>query len=521
MKTPTTTLDTLADWGTNYLTQVIAIDSQSDESSETIPSSEGQRRLSAHLAEVFGAFGFATEQDDYANLIVTVPATEGLETTPALALMVHVDTAEGTLAVPQLVEVTAWDGGIISYPENSRLTVSAEHYAETRYFVGEDVLHGPGTAPVGLDDKLGMAELMTLARLLSEEDIPHGPVLLVFRPDEEIGRMAAVEGLAVTLKDRGVRFGYTIDGLTPFEINVENFNASRGDLEVPRSPVDESPARCLRCAVYGVKSHGATAKAEGYLNAILIVSRALADLGPRDDVQLSHFETNSASESDAEVVFALFGDVEVAEGDLRRALDAQIAPHAGRGAHLVVEPVDSQPADTGLAQILALVGRFVVAPGVSPILSEDSEESEGYSNPYALRPVGDGWGLSFRLRAFDEAELRAREAHLQEVVESGALASATLRISQQYVNMGPVLADYPELVDYATAALVPLGEPAVHAPIRGGTGVDPFLDQGIPVANLGTGYFAPESEKELTSRQNIARHALWLTYLVQAVAATG
>ena len=107
------------------------------------------------------------------------------------------------------------------------------------------------------------------------------------------------------------------------------------------------------------------------------------------------------------------------------------------------------------------------------------------------------------------------------MVESGALASATLRISQQYVNMGPVLADYPELVDYATAALVPLGEPAVHAPIRGGTGVDPFLDQGIPVANLGTGYFAPESEKELTSRQNIARHALWLTYLVQAVAATG
>ena len=47
---------------------------------------------------------------------------------------------------------------------------------------------------------------------------------------------------------------------------------------------------------------------------------------------------------------------------------------------------------------------------------------------------------------------------------------------------------------------------ARKVPIRGGTGVDPFLAKGIPIANLGTGYFAPESEKELTSRQKIADH---------------
>ena len=41
---------------------------------------------------------------------------------------------------------------------------------------------------------------------------------------------------------------------------------------------------------------------------------------------------------------------------------------------------------------------------------------------------------------------------------------------------------------------------------------------GAIIAAIATGYFAPESEKELTSRQNIARHALWLTHLVQVVA---
>ena len=54
-------------------------------------------------------------------------------------------------------------------------------------------------------------------------------------------------------------------------------------------------------------------------------------------------------------------------------------------------------------------------------------------------------------------------------------------------------------------------------PIRGGTGVDPFLDAGVAVANLGTGYFAPESEKELTSMEMLADHAKWLVALVQQV----
>ena len=57
-------------------------------------------------------------------------------------------------------------------------------------------------------------------------------------------------------------------------------------------------------------------------------------------------------------------------------------------------------------------------------------------------------------------------------------------------------------------------------PIRGGTGVDPFLDNGVSIGNLGTGYFAPESEKELTSLQTMAAHARWLLALVHHAATT-
>ena len=55
----------------------------------------------------------------------------------------------------------------------------------------------------------------------------------------------------------------------------------------------------------------------------------------------------------------------------------------------------------------------------------------------------------------------------------------------------------------------------VRCAIERGSAPYPFLDQGVYVANLGTGYFAPESEKEFTSMQLLAEHALWLVALVQ------
>ena len=38
------------------------------------------------------------------------------------------------------------------------------------------------------------------------------------------------------------------------------------------------------------------------------------------------------------------------------------------------------------------------------------------------------------------------------------------------------------------------------------------------IANMGTGYFALESEKEFTSMQFLAGHARWLVALVKVVA---
>ncbi|MCC6651997.1 MAG: hypothetical protein IT348_12670, partial [Candidatus Eisenbacteria bacterium] len=81
----------------------------------------------------------------------------------------------------------------------------------------------------------------------------------------------------------------------------------------------------------------------------------------------------------------------------------------------------------------------------------------------------------------------------------------------------PKLAQRPELAEWAKRAGEAVGVETRVLPIRGGTGVDPFLERGVALANLGTGYFAPESEKELTTLELMAGHAGWLFALVQVV----
>lgn len=517
----------LARDATHNLEAVIAIDSQSDERSETIPSTEGQRVLAGWLGEFFGALGLASTIDDDGNLMVTVPASAGCEAAPRLALMVHVDTARGTLAVPHLERVPAWDGSELTYPDNPRLHVSVADYPELACFAGEDVLHGPGAAPVGLDDKLGMSQLMTLAQqLVANEALPHGELRLVFRPDEEIGRMEAVEGLAGALAAAGVTHGYTVDGIEPFEVNVENFNAARTDVVAAGQVLlleGEHRAEVVY-RVEGVKSHGATAKAEGYRNAIRLVAEALGTL-PSPSIAAVDFATDPLAETSADVTFGVAGADAVALDrnlqSLDAALSATIGRHERRGAFVTRASGPAPPAGPwfdSVSRLLEHLGTFVETRGdVAPLWSEESAGFEGYSNPHEIERQGDTWRLAYRLRDFDPAALAARAAHVEAAAVAHGLPVTT---KNQYKNMGPDLAGHPELLEWALTAAAQVDVQANRRPIRGGTGVDPFLVRGIPVANVGTGYFAPESEKELTTAQHLGRHVAWLIALVGEVART-
>lgn len=341
--------------------------------------------------------------------------------------------------------------------------------------------------------------------------------------------MAAVEGLAQELARRGVTHAYTLDGLAPFEVNVENFNASRGIVRLVGTPLDLLPlprARIVRLRVTGAKSHGATAKAEGYLNATLVFARAVAPLSRRSDLVPISFSSDLSAETDADIAFLALAEdeagLERVEHALTKSFEDVLEPHRWKGADVAVTArEDADPAATYTDEVVRLfvhLATFLRVAGPEPLLSEDSDGYQGYSNPYSVEHRPGELRLDYRFRDFSPEGLKAREEHVRRVVDETP-GEVSLEVVQQYVNMGPALAPHKELVAWAREAAARCGEHIVEQPIRGGTGVDPFLAVGIPVANLGTGYFAPESEKELTSRQTIARHARWIAHLVQVVAA--
>jgi di/tripeptidase len=486
-----------------HLERVVAIDSQSDETSSSIPSTPGQAALARDLQAFYQGLGAQVSQDDSANVLALLPGRGAGVHKPPLALMIHLDTARGTRAVPGLHVLEGWDGGRVPFPRNADIQVDLETYPCAGEWRGQDLVHGDGDLPFGLDDKLGLAHCMTLARLVVEHDLECPPLLLIGRPDEEIGRMEAVEGLAEELVRRGVRYAYTIDGLLPFEINVENFNAAGASLLFPSRPFQPA-GQLVSLRIGGVNTHGATAMAEGYRAATRLATQIDAACAGATCVW---FHSDTVRDCDADTLWEV-SDLR----DFQETVVAVMGPHLARGASVDVGPGLGM-GDAAVGQMLRFLRALYGSDPGFVVHCEESSGHQGYTNPYRARMVQGGLKLDLRLRDFRPDGIDQRVAHLREIAGEQAL-----EVLHQYVNMGPRLAQHPELAAWASQACEELELPVRIQPIRGGTGVDPFLDRGIPVANLGTGYFAPESEKEFTSVQMMGRHARWLVQLVGIIA---
>ena len=207
----------------------VAIDTQSDEASESFPSSAKQWNLLNALVEEMKLLGLSDVSiDKYGYAMGTIPASEGCENAPVIGFLAHVDTSpdmSGADIKPRIIE--CYDGKDILL--NPSLTMSVEQFPELARFVGHTLIHTDGTTLLGADDKAGVAEIMTAAEyLMSHPEIKHGKIRIGFTPDEEIGR--GVDFFDV--KAFGADFAYTMDGGYEGELEYENFNAASAKIAI-------------------------------------------------------------------------------------------------------------------------------------------------------------------------------------------------------------------------------------------------------------------------------------------------
>ncbi|WP_277584611.1 peptidase T [Psychrobacillus antarcticus] len=204
------------------LVRYAKIDTQSDASSTTCPTTDGQWDLLHELQKELAKVGLEEiTLDENGYLFATLPANTDKEM-PTIGFLAHVDTATdytGKNVNPQRID--SYDGQDITLNEKTIMTV--QDFPELKNYVGHTLLTTDGTTLLGADDKAGIAIIMTaMEYFIQNPEVKHGKIRVAFTPDEEIGRGPH----KFDVEKFGAKFAYTMDGGPLGELQFESFNAA-------------------------------------------------------------------------------------------------------------------------------------------------------------------------------------------------------------------------------------------------------------------------------------------------------
>lgn len=218
----------------------ISFDTQSDERSNTFPSTSKQLRLLEALKAEMEEMGMTeVSMDCHGYVMGTLPATPGFEHVVVLGFIAHVDTSPDMSAAgvnPRIIDT--YKGGDI--PLNADITMKVSEFPELERFIGHTLFTTDGTTLLGADDKAGVAEIMTMAEyFLRNPQLAHGKIRIAFTPDEEIGRGADYFDVEAFSAD----VAFTVDGGYEGELEWENFNAADAHVKIQGRNVHPGSAK--------------------------------------------------------------------------------------------------------------------------------------------------------------------------------------------------------------------------------------------------------------------------------------
>ena len=378
------------------------IDTQSDSSSTSTPSTSGQWDLLHELEKELGLIGMEDiTLDDNGYLFATLPANTERDV-PVIGFLAHVDTATdftGKNVNPQIIK--EYDGNDIQLNENTRM--STTDFPELHSYVGHTLITTDGTTLLGADDKAGIAEIMTaMEYLIANPLIKHGKLRVAFTPDEEIGRGPH----KFDVEAFGAKYAYTMDGGPLGELQYESFNAAGATV-----------------VFKGVSVHPGSAKNK-MVNSIMLAN-----------------QFNSAM------------------------------------------PADEVP--------------------------EKTDGREGFVHLMQFNGNTEETTLGYIIRYFDRETFEARKQLMSttadQLTQKYGSDSVTLKITDQYFNMGEKIEPVMEIVDIMSDAYELLNVEPTIVPIRGGTDGSQLSYMGMPTPNIFTGGENYHGKYEFISVNNMEK----------------
>lgn len=234
----------------------VTIDTQSDPNSPTCPSTEKQKTLGEVLVKELLEMGISDAHlDEHGYVYATIPANTDKKV-PVICFCSHMDTSPDCSGegVKPIIHAN-YKGQDLVLPDDKSVVIRMHEHPDLKDQIGNDIITASGTTLLGADNKAGVAAIMSAANILmTNPNLKHGKIRILFTPDEEIGR--GVD--KVDMKKLGAKYGYTIDGETAGSIENETFSADGAVI-----------------TVYGVSAHPGFAKGK-MENALKIASRIVA-----------------------------------------------------------------------------------------------------------------------------------------------------------------------------------------------------------------------------------------------------
>ncbi len=323
------------------LMRYVVVRTPSDENNDAVcPSSPDEFKLAHLLADELRGLGVEDVRvSDECFVYAKVPATPGYEGKERLGLIAHMDTVSlycDHEIRPQLHE--EYDGCDLPLGDSGR-TLAVRDFPRLAELKGRTLLTSDGTTILGVDDKAGIAEIMTALERILADDVPHGPLRIAFTPDEEIGTGAShfdVEGFEADV-------AYTMDGDWEGEIQYQNFNACAATFTVNGVSVHPGYAKdvmvnaaAVACEINsllpGCETPRDTEKWEGYYHLMAIHGDATKTTSSYivRDFDAGSFEARKATlRHIAKVLNERWGagTVELAITDQYQNMDQVIAEH--------------------------------------------------------------------------------------------------------------------------------------------------------------------------------------------------
>lgn len=219
----------------------VKIDTRSDETSTSIPSTQTQVEFAKVLMKDLKEIGLDEIEYNESNGFVTATLpSNSQKQVPTVGFISHMDTADfnSKNINPQFIE--NYQGEDIVLNEEKNIVLSPVDFPNLKNYVGQTLITTDGTTLLGSDDKSGIVEIISAVEyLINHPEIKHGRVRLAFGPDEEIG----IGADRFDVENFDADFAYTVDGGPVGELQYESFNAAGVTINIQGQNVHPGTAK--------------------------------------------------------------------------------------------------------------------------------------------------------------------------------------------------------------------------------------------------------------------------------------